>query len=393
MTCSCCGSNNLKKLIDLGLQPYANKYPDKDSIKNEFMGNLSILICVNCFTAKTESMAPREEMFEEYFYLSSVNKELVKHFEELSLIFPDNSKVLDIGSNDGILLKPLIESNRNINALGIDPSVNVGEMANKNGLPTVIGFFNSDKAEFIQENYGEFDYLVASSIFTHVENSDEFIKNIKYLMKTEGTFILEIEYIKNILDGLEFERFYFDRPFYFSIQGIKHLFERHGLYINKIEHISPHGGSLRFYIRNTQDNSSIIEKLINLEKEYFKNILSQNFHDTSLSEANKLKDFLVNLKNNKKKVIGFGCPARFATITNFADISLDTLPFVIDDSPIKQSKFTPGKHIPIVKRDFLFQYQPDIIIVFAYEYYNSINEFTAQFNAEHYKPIPLQKLN
>ena len=164
------------------------------------------------------------------------------------LIFQKNSKILDIGSNDGILLKPLIESNRNINALGIDPSINVGEMANKNGLPTVIGFFDSDNAKFIKENYGNFDYLVASSIFTHVEKSDEFIQNVKFLMKEEGTFILEIEYIKNILNGLEFERFYFDRPFYFSIQGIKHLFEKHNLYINKIEHINPHGGFAFLYL-------------------------------------------------------------------------------------------------------------------------------------------------
>ena len=393
MICSCCSSNTLLKLIDLGAQPYANKYPDQNSFKDEFIGNLSIYICSNCFSAKTESMAPRDKMFEEYFYLSSINKELVEHFKKLSLVFPDNSKILDIGSNDGILLKPLIESKRNINALGIDPSINVGEIANKNGLPTVIGFFDSENAKFIKEKYGEFDYLVASSIFTHVENSDEFIQNVKFLMKEKGTFILEIEYIKNILNGLEFERFYFDRPFYFSIQGIKYLFEKHNLYINKIEHISPHGGSLRFYICNTDNNSLSIEKSIKLEKEYFDNILSQNFHNKSQLEANKLRDFLINLKSNNKKVIGFGCPARFATITNFADISSDILPFVIDDSPIKQSKFTPGKHIPIVKRDFLYKFQPEIIIVFAYEYFESIFEFTAQFNAEHYKPIPLLKLN
>ena len=110
-------------------------------------------------------------------------------------------------------------------------------------------------------------------------------------MKEEGTFILEIEYIKNILNGLEFERFYFDRPFYFSIQGIKHLFEKHNLYINKIEHINPHGGSLRFYICNTNNNPSSIEKLIKLEKEYFESILSQNFHNKSLQEAKNLEIF------------------------------------------------------------------------------------------------------
>ena len=185
-------------------------------------------------------------MFEEYFYLSSVNNELVKHFHELSNMIPENSKVLDIGSNDGILLRPLIK--KKIKALGIDPSVNVGKIANENGLPTIIGFFDDQNTQLIYEKYGKFDYIIASSIFTHVISPDDFIKNLKKILKIDGTFILEIEYIKNILSGLEFERFYFDRPFYYSILGVKELFSKHNLFINKIEEITPHGGSLRFFI-------------------------------------------------------------------------------------------------------------------------------------------------
>ena len=135
--CSFCNYEAFTKLIDLGKQPFANKYPKKEQFKNEIRTNLTILICQNCFSAKTESIASRNVMFEEYFYLSSVNNELVKHFHELSNMIPENSKVLDIGSNDGILLRPLIKK---IKALGIDPSVNVGKIANENGLPTIIGF-------------------------------------------------------------------------------------------------------------------------------------------------------------------------------------------------------------------------------------------------------------
>ena len=185
--------------------------------------------------------------------------------------------------------------------------------------------------------------------------------------------------------------FYFDRPFYFSIQGIKHLFEKHNLYINKIEQINPHGGSLRFYICKTNNNSSSIEKSIKLEKEYFLNILSQNFHNKSLSEANKLRDFLVNLKRNNKKVIGFGCPARLATITNFADISQISSHLLLMIVQLSNLNL-PLESIYRLSRDFLYKFQPEIIIVFVYEYFKSILT-TAQFNADHYKPIPLLKLN
>lgn len=107
MNCKCCKKSDSQNILDLGLQPYANKYPSKDLLDNEFKENLLISICLNCFTCNTNKIASRKEMFEEYFYLSSVNPELVNHFEELSKIIPINSKLLDIGSNDGILLKPL----------------------------------------------------------------------------------------------------------------------------------------------------------------------------------------------------------------------------------------------------------------------------------------------
>ena len=389
--CSFCNYEAFTKLIDLGKQPFANKYPKKEQFKNEIRTNLTILICQNCFSAKTESIASRNVMFEEYFYLSSVNNELVKHFNELSNMIPENSKVLDIGSNDGILLRPLIK--KKIKALGIDPSVNVGKIANDDGLPTIIGFFDDQNTQLIYEKYGKFDYIIASSIFTHVISPDDFIKNLKKILKIDGTFILEIEYIKNILSGLEFERFYFDRPFYYSILGVKELFSKHNLFINKIEEITPHGGSLRFFISFKKENEEIINHYISKEKNYFKELLKDNFQIKSLNEAKNLKNFLIEMKKLKKKSIAFGCPARFATITNFIDITPDLLPYVIDDNPIKQNKFSPGKHIPIKDRGFIFTYKPDLIIVFAYEYFDSIFDFTKQFDIPHYKPIPLKKLS
>ena len=133
--------------------------------------------------------------------------------------------------------------------------------------------------------------------------------------------------------------------------------------------------------------------MIKSESNFFKSNLNNKFQKLARNEADKLKKFLKNAKNEGKKVIGFGCPARFSTITNFANIDSELLPFVIDDSPIKQGKLSPGKHIPIVSRNFLKDFEPDVIMVFAYEYFNSIYEFTSQFSAEHFKPIPLTKLD
>lgn len=389
--CKCCDSTLVKDLIDLGQQPFANKYPSEDQKIHEMLMNLSILICENCFTAFTKTIAPRDIMFEEYFYLSSVNEELVNHFNELANLIPSGSNLLDIGSNDGILLKPLIA--KNINALGIDPSENVGKIANDNGLKTIIGFFDETNTSKIINEYGKFDFVVASSIFTHVENSLEFIKNVKRILKDDGTFILEIEYIKNIISNTEFERFYFDRPYYFSIKGIICLFEKIGMYVNKIEEIKPHGGSLRFLIKNNKNIENISKNKLDEETTFFENIFKSSFNKKVLEEANIFKNFLIESKAQGKKVVGYGCPARFSTITNFLDIDESLISFVIDDSPLKQKKFSPGKHIPILAKETLIEIKPDIIIVFAYEYFESIFKFTKQFSARHYKPIPMTLLD
>ena len=391
MKCCCCNSEKNHQLIDLGRQPYANKYPKLNEFKLEKINKLVIVICDNCFTAFSKKVPSRNTMFEDYYYLSSVNEELVNHFNNLAKLIPKDKSLLDIGSNDGVFLKPLIK--KKVKAIGIDPSINVGKIANNQGFTTHIGFFDDKNTKILLSKYGKFDYIVASSIFTHVENPN-FIKNLAKLLKSNGTFILEIEYIKNILQNIEFERFYFDRPYYYSINGIQKLFYKYGFFITKVENITPHGGSLRFFIQKNQSlNFSVVERLIKKEKIFFESLFIKNFNAIALRYTQKFKNFLVKQSQNNKKVIGYGCPARFSTITNFAKINKDLLPYVVDDSPLKQDRYSPGKHIPIVPKDFLVDFRPDVIIVFAYEYFNTIYKFTKKLNLPHFKPIPLLRLD
>ena len=121
-----------------------------------------------------------------------------------------------------------------------------------------------------------------------------FISNLTQVLEEDGTFILEIEYIRNIVSNIEFERFYFDRPFYYSIRGIQTIFEKYNLFINKIEEINPHGGSLRFYISKSKETSSKIKYLLEQESEFFKNNINNKFQSLAINEANKLKEFLKN---------------------------------------------------------------------------------------------------
>ena len=289
-------------------------------------------------------------MFEDYFYLSSVNKGLVSHFENLAKKLSSSSFLLDIGSNDGILLKPL--KSMGIKSLGIDPSINVGKIANDNGLETLISFFNSSSVEKIINDYGKTDTIVASSVFTHIENPKQFAIDIKNLIQKNGFLILEVEYLSNFIKNIQFERFYFDRPFYYSLLSIKILFQQVGMSLVNVEHIDIHGGSIRCYIKNSKDekSTSLVEDILKKEKLHLNIETFKIFQKKIKKETTNLKEKLNYFKRSKKKVIGYGAPARVSTITNFANIDYSHIDFIIDDNPLKQDRYTPGTHIPIISR-------------------------------------------
>jgi len=255
-----------------------------------------------------------------------------------------------------------------IKSLGVDPSINVGKIANDNGLETLIGFFNSSSVEKIINDYGKPDTIVASSVFTHIENPKQFAIDIKNLIEENGFLILEVEYLSNFIKNIQFERFYFDRPFYYSLLSIKILFQQVGMSLVNVEHIDTHGGSIRCYIKNSKDEkpTSSVEDIIKQEKEnltietfkifqkkkiyktkinYYKELenispiyFEENFvtkknillnkefkellkkciillENLDLWENIKIEDLIKNFINtNKIKFISFGKPLRFTLI-------------------------------------------------------------------------------
>ena len=169
MKCKICGANNISQVVDLGKQPLANKYPkNRNEIIKEKKFNLKILFCKKCKASQIKKIVDRRILFEDYYYLSSVNKKLKEHFENLSFKLKKYNFVVDIGSNDGILLDPL--KKLKINSIGIDPSKNVGEIANNKGLKTFIGFFDNRMIKKVLKEYQKPDLIVASSVVTHLKN-------------------------------------------------------------------------------------------------------------------------------------------------------------------------------------------------------------------------------
>lgn len=393
MKCKICDSSQLIEIINLGKQPLANKYPkNRIEINNEKKFNLKVLFCRKCRTAQIKKIIDRNILFEDYYYLSSVNKKLKQHFEELALKINKYNFVVDIGSNDGILLAPL--KKLKVKSIGIDPSINVGKIANNRGLKTYIGFFDETIINKILKKHQKPDLIVASSVVTHLENPKRFAKNIKKFLETNGVLIIEIEYLLHFLRNLEFERFYFDRPFYYSANSINELFKKVGMKLYDIEKLNIHGGALRCYVKNSFECkvSKRCKKILTEEKENLNTKFLKSFNNEISKHSILLRNQLVSLNKMGKKIIGYGAPARVSTITNVSKINSNLIKYIIDDSPLKQNRFTPGMHIKILPRKNNINNSINVVIVFAYEYFKDIKKYFKNKKVTFYKPIPFKKL-
>ncbi|MDP4020561.1 MAG: class I SAM-dependent methyltransferase [Candidatus Adlerbacteria bacterium] len=379
MKCDLCFQETATEFLDLGLQPLANKYPTEEMFAKEDFFPLKVFFCTNCKNVQLGTKVSRERMFEDYYYLSSVNQGLVRHFNEFAKQLTGKKLVIDVGSNDGILLKPLRELG--VKAVGIEPSINVGKIANDSGLETIISFFDTKSVEEVKAKYGPADVVVASSIFTHLEDPHQFIEDVKLALTEDGEFIIEVEYIGNMLRDIQFERFYLDRIFYYSLTSLRDLFALHGMYVGKAEHIEPHGGSLRVTGYKKDKGPGVGEAVKKLLAEEASTLTPETLKEFSKTVDEYLSFFKTKLEEYKKqgvRVAGYGAPARVATICNYGKIGPDLIEFIVDDSPLKQNRFSPGTHIPIKPKNYLegFEQKPDLLVVFAYEYFDDIKKKT-----------------
>jgi methylation protein EvaC len=267
-TCFIC-NNKTNLLFTLGDQPLANKYPkSEEDFDSEIIRKMDIYYCQDCNYVNLPCDVDRSLFFEDYYYLSSVNKELVEHFEDLALYIKKGQYqlVVDIGSNDGILLEPL--RRLGINYVGVDPSENVSAIANSAGLDTIVGFFDNETATAIEVKYGKPDLICASSVFTHLDSPGKLFEVADDILAEDGEILIEVEYLGSIIDSLGFERFYFDRPHYYSINSLKLIAEKYGYSLVNATLINIHGGSVRAIFQRKNSLSTNL-KISNVIKEEF----------------------------------------------------------------------------------------------------------------------------
>ncbi len=383
-SCRICKGTKFTKVFSFGPQPPANAFLTKEKLKeHEQLYPLDVYFCHTCALLQLRDIVDPEILFGNYVYVSSTSPVFIKHFEEYAtqvidiLKLPKKSLVIDIGSNDGILLHPF--KSKGMNVLGIEPARDIAESAKKSGIETIAEFFTTEVAEEIRSIHGPAAVITANNVFAHINDLDEVLSGVQMLLGVNGVFIIEAPYLVDFLENNLFDTVYHEHLSYLSIGPLQRLFSRFGMHISHVEHVESHGGSIRVYATRTTSSFSVhasVKKFLQKEQSMKLGTLTpyRAFNTRVAKNKKALVELLKKLKKENQKIVGYGAPAKGNTLLNYFGINTKYLDYIIDDSPYKQSLYTPGTHIPVVSSEELPKDKPDYVLILAWNFATPIME-------------------
>jgi nucleoside-diphosphate-sugar epimerase/dTDP-4-dehydrorhamnose 3,5-epimerase-like enzyme len=376
--CRSCGNTDLKRVVSLGYQPLANNLLKKINEKCDLYP-LEVNYCQKCHNCQLSVSVDPKKMFTNYLYTSSTSKVFREHFvtaakkysKELKLN-KKKSYIIDIGSNDGVALKPFLDLGFK-KVLGIEPAKNLAKLANKNKIKTFNGFLNKQNIKNIKKNA---DLILASNVFAHSDKLKEMAECMLMLINKKGTIIIEVQYLMNTLKDLTFDNIYHEHYNYWSLTSLVNFFNQFNAKIFRSECIDTHGGSLRVYIKKDK-NIKIersVEKMLKDEEAF--GIKKLKTYKIFGEKVYKIRENVIKnikkLKNKNKKIIGYGAPAKATTALNFFGIS-NEIEFIVEDNKLKHNKLIPGVKIPI-KNKSQIKDENNILLVLAWNFYKDIKK-------------------
>ena len=376
--CRSCGNKDLKRVVSLGYQPLANNLLKKEDEKCELYP-LEVNYCSKCHNCQLSMSVDPKKMFSNYLYTSSTSKIFRDHFVNASKKYikelklnKKKSYIIDIGSNDGVALKPFLDQGFK-KILGIEPAKNLAKLANKNKIKTFNGFLNKNNTKKIKNNA---DLILASNVFAHSDKLQEMAECMFKLLSKKGTIIIEVQYLMNTLKDLTFDNIYHEHYNYWSLTSLVNFFKRFNGKIFRSETIDTHGGSIRVYLK--KDNKvkvekSVIQMLKDEEKYGIKKFQTyKEFGDKVYKIRENVRKNLRKLKDKNNLIIGYGAPAKATTALNFFGVSKE-INFIVEDNKLKHNKFIPGVKIPIKNKSHI-KSRKNMLIVLAWNFYHDIKK-------------------
>lgn len=403
MKCRFCNHELKYEFIDLVNSPPSNSFLNKKQLNEpEIFYPLKLYICEECFLLQIDEYKKVQEIFcKNYIYFSSYSKSWLEHSNKYvdmiteRLNLNNKSKVIEIASNDGYLLQYFVE--KSIPVLGIEPTECTAKVAIEKGIETLVDFFGVKLATKLKGQNIKGDLILGNNVLAHVPDVNDFVKGLKISLKHNGVITMEFPHLLQLIENNQFDTIYHEHFSYFSFMTVKRIFESHELELFDIEEIPTHGGSLRIYAKHVEDATKTISSRVHdlLKKEYGKGMNAIQYYSDFQKKADKIKyellKFLLEQKQNNKKVVAYGAAAKGNTLFNYCGIKKDLVKFVVDISPYKQGKFLPGSHIPIVSEENINKMKPDFVLILPWNIKDEIVEqlkYIREWGAKILVPIP-----
>ena len=400
--CRLCQSSDLVSVLKLASTPPANAFISKEKLQiKQKKYPLEIFFCKNCFHVQLTEVVDPKELFENYVYVSGTSSVFVDHFlnyakDIIQRFNPSRDQyVLDIGSNDGTLLK--FFKSMGFSVIGIDPAKEISKKASKEGINTINGFFNLETSQIIKKKYSKASVITANNVFAHCDDLSGMTEAISDLLAPGGIFVFEVSYLVDVYQKTLFDTIYHEHLSYHSVSPLMNFFKSKKMELIDVMKVNTHGGSIRCVVKNKEDSPEIndsVKTFIN-----FENSLSFDESDTFVNFAKQIKErkqelnqLLFRIKSEGKSIAGFGAPAKATTLMYEFGLNSDILDFIVDDSPLKQELFSPGLHIPIYSSSFIDTLKPDYLLILAWNFSDSIIKKNKKFHESGGKfIIPLPK--
>jgi SAM-dependent methyltransferase len=379
--CRSCGATDLRPVLSLGQTPLANSLLTADQLNGpEPTYPLDVVFCPACTLVQITETVPPEQLFSDYLYFSSFSDTMLQHAESLAerLIaerrLHAESLVAEIASNDGYLLQYYAQAG--VPVLGIEPARAIAEAAEAHNVPTVVEFFDLELAQTLVDSGRRADVIHGHNVLAHVADLNGVVAGIALLLKDDGVAVIEVPYVRAMIEHVEFDTIYHEHLCYFSLTALDRLFRRHGLAVVDVEQVPIHGGSLRITAaKNTSIADSVREMLTEEARIGMDRV---EFYTTFGDRVERLRERLLRLlreqKAEGKRIAVYGASAKGSTLLNYFGIGKETLDYVVDRSTAKQGRYTPGTHLPIYLPQRLLDDRPDYVLLLTWNFADEILE-------------------
>jgi SAM-dependent methyltransferase len=375
-------------VLDLGRVPLANALLTAQQLQEqEDRFPLELYFCPQCALVQIGETVPPARLFRDYAYASSFSDTMVEHARGLvaTLIgrrgLGPASLVIEVASSDGYLLQ--FYKQRGIPVLGIEPAANIAELAiATKGIPTLVEFFDEELARRLAAEGRLADVIHAHNVFAHVPDPNRFVGGVKQVLKPDGVAVVEAPYVRDLIATLEFDTIYHEHFSYYSLSAVEALCRRHGLVISDVELVPIHGGSLRLFMAHAGSPASArVGEL--LAKEKSEGLLSFDYYRDFGDRVSRLKQQLLallhQLQEQGHRIAAYGASAKGSTLMNAFGIDRRLVEFVVDRSHLKQGRYTPGNHLPILPPEALLERRPDYVLLLTWNFAAEILAQQAEF--------------